>query len=288
MIGGLEHRGVLHESADDLVAALLPDLRAALDAGDAVVLVVDRRTAREVREALGEDAAAVAFPVPADVFRAGPADALRRLRSWVAPGRRTLVVGHYPAVGTTVADHAVVEEGVDLVLADLPLTVLCTCPRDADPAALARLRRHHGRLHDGGEVVDNPEHRSPADRSPVPAALWGPPVLRAGFRELADLRALRARVAGATAEAGLAGDAADAALLAVHEAAVLACAMREDSGAECTVEVRAGDGAMVTEVIAPGTGPADADPLAVLRLFSRETAVDTVGADRRIRLLSTA
>ncbi len=287
MIRGLEHRGLLHD-ADDLAAAVVPTVRAALDAGDAVTLIVDRRTAREVRAALGPRADAVTFAPPTEVSRPGPEDVLRRLRSWASPARRTLVVGQYPGLDTADAgaDRAVVEDGVDLVLADLPLTVLCACSRDAAPASVELLRRHHRHLDDGGDAV-SPTHRVAADRSPVPAALWGPPLLRADFRELSDLRELRGRVAGAAAEAGLAGDPADAALLAVHEAAVLACRLRREDAPDCTVEIRAGAGAMLTDVVAAGSGPVDTGPLAVVRLFSRESSIDAVGPDHRIRVLST-
>lgn len=287
--GALEHRGLLHDSSDGVAAAALPTVRAALAAGDAVVLLVDRRTAHEIRAALEPDGNDLVVAAPTEAFRPDPTGFLHLLRTWVVPGRRTLVLGQYSALDVDPDDHAFVEDAIDLVLADLPLTVLCTCARDADPGA-DRLRRHHRLLQDGDAVVANPDHQPCPDRSPVRSALWGPAVLRADFRDLADLRDLRVRVAAVTADAGLAGETADAAVLAVHEAAVMACAMRGDTAADCTVEIRTVDRTMFTEVTAPGVSvpaPPDDDPLAVLRLLSRTASVEGADSEQRIRVLST-
>ena len=284
--GTLEHRGLLHDP-DDLAAAVVPEVRAALDAGDAVVLLVDRRTAREVRDALGPAGGAVELGVPTEVFRRGASEGLRRLRARVGAGRRTLIVGQYGALTATPDDHTVIEEGIDLVLADLPLTVLCACARDADPGAVVRLRRHHRRV--AGAEPSPDDHVPATDRSPVPGGVWGAPALRATFGGLDELRDLRTRVADVTAAAGLDGECADAALLAVHEAAVLACSLRGDAPDDCVLEIHTAPGSMLTEIRAPGRAPIEGtDPLRILRLLSREATMAPGDPGRRIRVLSAA
>lgn len=232
---GLAHLGLLYDSPGELAAGVTPHVRRALDRGDAVSMIVDREVACLVRDELGAAADRLAFP-PTREVRDG-ASFLGELRALARPERRTLVVGQYSAVSTDEVSCALREDGVNLVLADLDLTLLCACARTADAGMLAAARRCHPGLIADGVRCENPEFRAPADRSPVPARVFGPPALRVLFGDTGDLNRIREQVGRVVGEVGLRGDEARAAVLAVHEAAVLVA--------------RAGR--------APGAGPADAD-----------------------------
>jgi hypothetical protein len=128
--------------------------------------------------------------------------------------------------------------------------------------------------------------------SPTPAALWGAVAGRVGVEGLGDLAELRRCVAEVAARAGLEGDAVRAAVLAVHEAAVLAVRRGEPDHAHLTLEVRARPGqAVFSELTGPygiptQAGPDD-DPLAHLRPFCARAAVHDEPERRAVRVLST-
>lgn len=226
---GLVHLGLLYDSPDELVATVTPHLRRALDRGNAVSMIVDRQVARLVRDELGPAADRIAFP-PTRGVRDGEAF-LGELCAIARPDRRSLVVGQYSAVDTDESSCALREDGVNLVLADRGLTLVCACARTADAGMLAAACRSHPGLITDGAPGGNPEFRAPLDRSPVPARIWGPPALRVLFRDTGDLNRVRVQVGRVVGEVGLRGDDAKAAVLAVHEAAVLVARPERESGA---------------------------------------------------------
>ncbi|MFC5142563.1 hypothetical protein ACFPK1_30355 [Actinomycetospora rhizophila] len=288
---GLVHLGLEFDGPDDLTASALPTLRRAIDGGDEVVVAADRATVRRLREALGADAGRVAFPPPATLIRASEPDFLAGVLDWVRPGRRTTVLGQYPP-WMSVRDCAFGEDAVGVVRGDLPLTLICCARRDLDPDLLAVLRRTHPQLATAIGVVDNPDHRAPATASPTPAALWGAVAGRVGVEGLGDLAALRRCVAEVAARAGLEGDAVRAAVLAVHEAAVLAVRRGEPDHAHLTLEVRARPGqTLFSELTGPHGIPVQpgphGDPLAHLRPFCARAAVHDEDERRAVRVLST-
>lgn len=287
---GLVHLGLLFDGPDDLVASAAPTLRQALDGGDDVVVAADRAAVRRLREHFGDDAQRIAFPPPASLVRPTQPDFLAAVRGWVRPGRRTTVLGQYlPTMSAR--DCGFGEDAVGVVRRDLPLTLICCCRRDLDPELLAVLERTHPQLATAIGVVDNPGHRAPATASPSPAALWGAVAGRVGVEGLADLAALRRCVAQVAARAGLEGDAVRAAVLAVHEAAVLAVRRGEPDHAHLTLEVRAQPGrAVLSELTGPHGIPVrqgTVDPLAHVRPFCAGAVVHEEPERRAVRVLST-
>lgn len=243
------HLGLLHDGPDDLVARVLPALDRALHRGDAVSTVVDRRTARGLREALGHHAGALTFASP----HAGPPRAgtfLRRVHDMVTatPGRPAWVLAQYSAFATSDEELRTGEDGVNLVLGDLPLTLVCACARDAGPGPTATVHHTHPAWLEGAGCVDNPGFRPPEDRSPTPSEVWGGVHLaQLHFGATVDLHRVRTHAAALAAEVGLRGERARAAVLAVHEAAVLACDEVADA------ELPGDDGPCVLDVWAAGT-----------------------------------
>ncbi|MDD7940576.1 hypothetical protein PHK61_19305 [Actinomycetospora lutea] len=288
---GLVHLGLLFDGPDDLVASALPTLRSALDGGDEILVAADRAVVRRLREAFGSEARRITFPPPTSLVRSTEPDFLAAVRGWVRPGRRTTVLGQYlPTMSAR--DCAFGEDAVGVVRSDLPLTLICCCRRDLHPDLVAVLERTHPQMATAIGVVDNPGHRAPATASPTPAALWGEVAARVGVDGLADLAALRRCVAAVAARAGLEGDAVRAAVLAVHEAAVLAVRRGEPDHAHLTLEVRAQPGqAVFSELTGPHGIPVrpgpSGDPLAHLRPFCARAAVHDEAERRAVRVLST-
>lgn len=290
-LGGLVHLGLLYDDADDLVASAVPYVRRAIAGGDEVHLVVDRRTARTFREALGDDAERVVFPPPTSSLPPSAPGFLATVQSWARPDRRTTVLGQYPA-WMPAPDCGFGEDALNLVLRDLPLTLICTCHRDLDPDLLAVARRTHPHLATAAGRVDNPDFRTPPTVDPVPADLWGAVAVRLGVDGTAGLAEVRQCVADVAERAGLTGDAVRAAVLAVHEAAVLACRSGDPERAPLVVEVRARPGhSLFSEIVGPPAhdGPPDdgADPLAHLRPFCAGAHLHDGPDGRAVRVLTT-
>jgi hypothetical protein len=295
----LEHLGVLYDDLESLVACTGPRVADAVDQGDDVYLAVDRRTARGFRDWLGPASERVEFPSP----REWPRDLVRDLRSITRPGRRTLVLGQYTATGGVGEEHVHAEAGINLVLGDLPMTLLCTCAHDADPALVRALHAGHPALLVDGVPMPNPEFRQPASETLVPAALWGPTTLRLDFCAPVGLRRLREQVARAAAAAGLCEERVRDAVQATHEAAVVAAGGPEptvlggagsaDDGHDeravpCVLEVRADVGAVYCEIVGPAAdavADADADALRIVRMFCDQALVHDDTDGRRVRVL---
>jgi hypothetical protein len=259
---GLVHLGLLYDGVDDLVAAALPEIRSVLDAGGDVTCTVERGGVRELRQALGPLADRVDFPPPAQAYAADPSAYVARLSRDLPRDRRTLVVGQYSALTPPAWDCAYAEDAVNLVLADLPLTVLCACPRDGLPAHRELTTRSHHQLVGAGGRVVNAGFRAPASSSPAPLSPWGEPRATVTVGDDGGLSALRRTVTAVAAEAGLPPAARDTAVLAAHEAVLLAAGDDPDAAVPITteqvVEIRAAAGAVVTEVRSPcGPGAAD-------------------------------
>ncbi|WP_433781695.1 MEDS domain-containing protein [Actinomycetospora sp. CA-101289] len=289
VLGGLVHLGLFYDDPEDLVASALPAVRRAIAAGDEVHLIVDRRTARTFREGLGDDAEHVVFPPPSSMLPPSAPGFLATVQGWARADRRTTVLGQYPAT-LPATDCGFGEDALNLVLRDLPLTLICTCHHDLDPDLLAVARRTHPLLATPDGPVDNPEFRRPPTTDPVPAGLWGDVAARVGVDGTAGLAEVRQCVADVAERAGLQGDAVRAAVLAVHEAAVLACRTGDPVRAPLVVEVRARPGeTLFSEVVGPPAAeePGDGDPLAHLRPFCTGAHLHDGPEGRAVRVLTT-
>lgn len=287
---GLVHLGLLHDGPEDLVAQAVPELDRALAAGDAVYVAADRGTVRRIREALadrGADVGRIVFPPPGEVLTPSAPDFLPTVRAWARDDRRTTVLGCYPGA-MSAPDCGFGEDALNAVLGDLPLTLICCCRRDLDAGLLEVARRTHPHLATPAGSTDNPDYRAPATASPAPAGLWGAVTGRVGVGGTADLADLRRRVAEVATRIGLEGDAVRAAVLAVHEAALLAVRGAGTDGTSLTVELRADAGGLFSEVVGPPVGDTPAgDPLSRLRPFCAEAVLLDDAEHRAVRVLST-
>lgn len=307
----LEHVGIAYDDPESLVASIGPRVADAVAAGDDVYLSVDRRTARGFRDWLGRAGDAVTYPSPTS----WPQDIVRDMRTVTRPDRRTLVLGQYTSSGIDGTAMSQLEEGVNLVLGDLPLTLFCTCASGAASALSSSLRFGHPALWLDGQAVPNPDYREPASWRPVGGALWGPPTLRLDFRAPMDLHRLREHVTRAAESAGLRGETLREAVLAAHEAAVLASggvdttsldlrpggglpggglteAVPVDGGrtVPCVLEVRAESGFLHCEILGPRPevetlGTRAVDPLQIVRMFCDRALLHDEADVRTVRVL---
>ncbi|MDL5159158.1 hypothetical protein [Actinomycetospora termitidis] len=209
---GLVHAAVVGEDPEDVVRLCLPTVEAALEAGGEVEIVLDRRGTRAFREVLPD--AALRLPAPTDVV---PTTLAHRLGATMR-ATRGVVIGRSCADAPD-DDRDLAEAALTLLLADHPLSVFCVyAPGQVDLA-----RRSHPWVLTPDGPVPSPDHRPPNASSPVPAAVLGASVATVPVPDGAALADLRARFAAIVHEAGLAGERADAAVLAAHEAMLLAC-----------------------------------------------------------------
>lgn len=279
--GVLDHLGVPAADPDELVEAVLPVLRAAHAAGRPVTAIAGRRTVGLVRDALDGDLVSLS---PAEVLRPGPRRLITALRDEARVARRVVVLVEYPAAADP-ADVAEWEAACSLVLADRPLTLLCSCARGAPADVVAGLVTRHPALLSPTGRRENPDHRPPADRSPSSSGLWGRRLLRFAVTETADdLDRLRVRVGRTAGGAGFDDDRADAAIRAAEEAVTAA----GEVGAEVEVELRVHGHRLLVDVTGRGggTSPRAAPPVTVPP--GGAAAVHDDGATRRVRVLVPA
>ncbi|MCD2187738.1 hypothetical protein [Actinomycetospora soli] len=282
---GLLHAAVVAEDPEDLVRLCLPVLDAALAADAPVEIVLDRRGARAFRDARPE--AALTLPAPVDVDPLGLGHRLADLPAGA------VVIGRSCA-DAPAADRPVAEDALTLLLADRTLAVLCVYA----PGQVEAARAAHPWMLTPYGSVPSPDHRPPATTSPVPAAVLGPSVDTVAVPDGAALAALRARFAAAVRDAGLDGERAEAAVLAAHEAMLLACGVDLVPGTdlppgEHTLDVRVSTEAVVAECRADvpggpdGPGAAVHDPrFAHLTRFCDHATVHDDRHGRTVRVLT--
>ncbi|GAA2542817.1 ATP-binding protein [Pseudonocardia hydrocarbonoxydans] len=244
--GPVDHLAVPFASPDELAARLEPALRAALAAGDRVLAVLADAERDAVTARLGAAAADVEF---ADPLRVHAVPAFTVAVRWArlahdAPAGRVLVVGQHLELPDRDAEHwPRLDLAIDVAIAGLPITVLCACPAD-DPAT----GRTHPRVLTADGPQPGPGYRPPPEAvveyPPPPPPDLGPADVDLAFG-LADLSAVRRRVAAAAASAGLSGDPADDLVLAVNE---LVSNSVEHGPGEGRLRMWAGRGAITAEV----------------------------------------
>src|SRR5690606_20799477 len=149
---GLVHEAAIYGDDDELLDVVVPFVAAGARAGEAVVVVLDRRGAARVRAATVEDPR-IAYLPQEDTY-ARPAATLRALRSHVdrrlAGGAgRVRMVGAFPppAVAASWDAWCRYEAAVDRVFADDPVSLLCAYDaRVATGDVLADAEQLHHRI----------------------------------------------------------------------------------------------------------------------------------------------
>lgn len=289
---GFVHLGAAPQDADDLVAAVLPELLAARERGDRVVTVLDRPTGRRLQESLGavlgvDDASdQIDALVPSEVHANGPEYLLGTVRGLLGPSVRALLLIQLPA-GSDAAAVDERERAFDEVFAAQPVTLVCATPGGTCGDLVTVVCRRHTHL-----LERSGRRAAPARPSQTDPGIDGETdaetdaetrTLRAAVRGPGDLRGVRESVARMAGGVGLDTDETAAAVLAVHEAALLATGTAGSEragrgpvgelpeGTACVVEVRAEGAGLVTEVTGPAAGPEPS--LRVVRLFAADAEV---------------
>ncbi|MBW0117338.1 ATP-binding protein [Pseudonocardia abyssalis] len=220
MDSGVDHLAVPFAGAHDLAARLEPALGTALTAGDPVLAVLADPERDAVSALLGPDASRVDF---ADPVRVHAVPAFTVAVRWARLARqavagRVLVIGQHLQLPDVGVEHwARLDLAIDVAIEGLPITVLCACP-DSDPV----IGVTHPQLLTADGPRPGPGYRPPPEAlveyPPPPPPHLGPADTDVAFR-MADLSAVRRRVAAAAASAGLDDDRADDLVLAVNELA---------------------------------------------------------------------
>ena len=285
---GLLHAAVLCADPDELARRVGPEVRATLEVGGAVRIVLDRRGVRAFRDVLGDDGERVAFPAPAEVAATPPASRLGDRPD----GARSMLLGRVSADDPG-PDGELAEETISLLLADEPATVLCVYDPD-DPLRHARALRTHAWLLTGDGLRRNPDFRPPSATSPVPGSVLGSSVATVPVPDGSALSTLRERVAAIAREVGVEPERAEAIVFAAHEAMLLASGadLRSDLlPGRHVLDVRVTPAAVVTECRStPPSGTptpqAEGPRLAHLRRFCDRATVHTDSGGRLVRVLT--
>ncbi|WP_285549332.1 anti-sigma factor RsbA family regulatory protein [Streptomyces lavendulae] len=263
--GGFVHPALLYRGPEEYLTGVGDFVRAALAAGEPVLVAVPGPRLGPLREVLGSGGAGVEFT---DMARLGrnPGRILAALREFAErhEGRAARIVGEPVWAGRTPAEvrEAVRHEAlVNTAFAGRDATVLCAYEVAAlSPGVLADARRTHPALIEGGRVRPSPGYTDPSVvggdcDTPLPEPGPGAVGLDYARGDLARVREFAGAWAGASSlAAGRRGDL----LLAVAEAAANSLA---HGGGRGTLRLwRApGGGGVVAEI---RDGGRLADPLA--------------------------
>lgn len=252
---GLVHAAAFYEGDDGFQSRMLPFVRAGLEAGEPVLVMVPRRKLDALRDALGDDAREVEF-ADITVVGANPGLLINAWRDFVRrrsrPGRAVRGIGEPIWPGrepAELADCRRQEELVNLAFAGGP-PVQLVCPYDEvalDQPVLEGARRSHPLVLADGRFAPCPDYAGlEALRRPFDEPLPDPPP---GAAELAfdhaTLDQLRAFVMRRAAQARLGERRAEEVALAVNELA--GNSVRHGGGAGVLLSWEA-DGAFVAEV----------------------------------------
>jgi anti-sigma regulatory factor (Ser/Thr protein kinase) len=250
----LEHQALVYGDVPELVDTAGPVLRASVTSGEHVAAIVDETVESGLRNRLGRAAEHIEFISPREVFSL-PVQTMvatrRRDAQALTQHRRVTMLGqHQPWLLTS--ELAWWDAAFNLVLAELPITLLCACPAEA--AAASRIVRHtHPWLCTGGEVVSNPQYRDPfavlAEYPPGAPPALGPCDVSLSFRSNDELAELRRHVRRYGQAAGLGQDRIADLVVAVSE---LAANSIEHGGGHGTVEVWLGPGTLTVDVCDSG------------------------------------
>jgi anti-sigma regulatory factor (Ser/Thr protein kinase) len=256
------HNALVYDSDDDYVARSVDFLRAGVEAGEGGVVAAPRDRLALIREgfdALPEEVvlldAASSENRPARVIAAYYAALVDHLRRF--PALRLLTEVQYGPTPGDWQQWIGYEAALDRAFSGLPVWALCTYDARRAPAAMleAVWRTHR-------EVIDGERRASPTYEGPeeIARSLGPEPQPLPELRQMpggADPEALRERLAGFLAAAGVEGQKTLGMLIAANEVAVNAWRHGKPP-----VELRVGrhDGRFVCEIV--DRGPGFDDPLA--------------------------
>lgn len=300
---GFVHHACLYGSDAEFLAMAVPFVRDGLAAGEPVLAAVTPANIELLRGALGERAYALDTAETA-CFGRRPVERVRAFlryhESRSRPGRRMRMLAEPVWTGKSarqVAEWKRMESGLNVLLAGLPVWMICPYDLRAVPAdvAEAACATHPGRM-DGRRLIPCPGYADPAayaagtgpQAAPAPAAAarLGPTARVAAVRLFARERA---------AAAGLTGERLELAVLAVCETAgyLLAAA-----GARVALRAWEEPGVLLWELHSaqarplpafagfrpPGVAPDPEDGLWLARSLSESLDAEAAGDGARITL----
>ena len=281
-MSGFHHEAVFYASNDEYLAGLLPDLRAAIAAGAAILVAVADDKAQLLRTALGDGAQRVRF---ADMERLGrnPACIIPAWREFMATAGRGPRLGIGEPVWPGRSDAELIEcrrheSLLNLAFEDGPPWRLL-CPYDARtlaPEVLADARHNHPHVSIGGVSRPCDEYVEPPTVLSWDGALPTPdtdPDEMVFTRD--DLPLVRTFVSECAKRAGFGEDRVSDLVLAVNE---LATNSMRHGGGRGLLSVWQEDGTLLCEVTDRGH---IADPLA-----GRERVPDVHGGGRGLWLVN--
>ncbi|MGW1074633.1 anti-sigma factor RsbA family regulatory protein [Streptomyces sp. NPDC002537] len=302
---GFVHHACLYGSDDEFLAMAVPFARAGLAAGEPVLAVTTPANIELLRTALGDHAHALDTAESAH-FGRRPVERiaafLRYQERRSRPGRRTRMIAEPVRCGGSAhrtAEWQRLESGLNLLLAALPVWMVCPYDtRTVPPAVAEAARATHPALLDGERVTPCAAYRDPADYA-ASMLLPGPPpplsAVTAG--PTAELPAVRRFARERAAAAGLTGGRLALAELAVHEAAGRLLAA---DGARVALSAWQEPGTVVYELrrpgplsapvpalagyVPPGPGPGAEDGLWLARRLSDCLDVRSRDGETRITL----
>ncbi|MGY1399107.1 anti-sigma factor RsbA family regulatory protein [Streptomyces sp. SS10] len=221
----VRHQALLYGDERAFLAGTLPHVREGIEAGAPTFVVTPDHEAEALRDSLGQDAQAVQFIDPADVYT----NPVRAMAAMTAVAKS---LGPRPAWVVASDDWSRYRDALDWVrydsifnlsFADVPFRSCCcynTAVLSSD--AIALVRQTHPTILEGDVLRDNPQYREPedfvGDLDRLPLA--PPPQPTAMMRILpTELHAVRAFVADQAKRCGLSADALHNLLVAVTEVA---------------------------------------------------------------------
>jgi anti-sigma regulatory factor (Ser/Thr protein kinase) len=270
---GFVHQALIYGSDGDFVDVASPFIQEAVAADEAILVTVQERNVEKLRAALGGLPSGVTL-FPLEQWYDTSARTRDKFGRWVAHqldgghnNRRRIdgrvrLIGEPPwAVGhdAQVRDWARYESVLNVAFAEYPVTFICAYDaRVLPPEIIDHARSTHPEIVGPGGTWQSEAYVDPVafcsllDSSVDPPS--GEPDVEISF-SLADLPALRRRVAQLAAVAGLPRSRAEELVLAVNEIATNAVV---HGASPAAVRVWREDGELIVEVSDAGEGIADA------------------------------
>jgi len=223
------HEAFLYRGSDEFLRGMLEFIRAGVEAGEPVFVVLNAEKISRLRDALGEDADRVLFADMAEVG-SNPARIIAAWHDFVdehgSGGRPVRGIGEPIWAGRSDSELAEChrhESLLNLAFADTPSFRLL-CPYDVsalDPAVVEEAARTHPFVSDVDSLRESGSYRGlEAISAPFADALSEPPESAKSIAFDSDsLGEVRELVASRAAEAKLRPDRTDALVLAVNEIA---------------------------------------------------------------------
>jgi anti-sigma regulatory factor (Ser/Thr protein kinase) len=259
----MRHDVLIYDADEDYQRQLAPFFEAGLDAGEALVAVPGRTTEPLLRDALGAMSERVEFHRCEDWYTrpeaalAGYDTVVRTSLRNGATGVRVAAELPFCSSDAQWDDWVRYEAIINRAFAERPVSIICTCDSRVLPRHVVDAMRHtHSHVVSDGRR-ESPDYQDPEE---VVRRLAAAPERLPRLHDVAadgGSQELKDALSRALADAGVAGDAAEAMVLAASEVVVNA---ERHGGGVRTLRVGGGGGNFVCEVSDAGRGLED--PLA--------------------------